>query len=199
MKKFSIALVIALAAVLSAAGCGNKANTNKLNKTDAKSAPQESAQEQLENYGKNASDNADMSMVDGKKLNEAKTEGNSENNDKIGGYQVKIEEAKVVDYGEEKAVLLSFSFKNDTASDVSFAGVMNVTAEQDGGTLPPVVVTGVDGYDSSTLAQNVSKGEKITVQRAYKLSDEENPIDVSVKAVDSANNAGEVKKTFEIK
>lgn len=199
MKKFSIALVIALAAVLSAAGCGNKANTNKLNKTDATSAPQESAQEQLENYGKNASDNADMSKVDGKKLNESKTDGSSDNNDKIGGYQVKIEEAKVVDYGEGKAVLLSFSFKNDTASDVSFAGVMNVTAEQDGGTLPPVVVTGVDGYDSSTLAQNVSKGEKITVQRAYKLSDEENPIDVSVRAVDSANNAGEVKKTFEIK
>ena len=60
-------------------------------------------------------------------------------------------------------------------------------------------MTGVDGYDSTTLAQNVSKGEKITVQRAYKLSDEENPIDVSVRAVDSANNAGEVKKTFEIK
>ena len=61
------------------------------------------------------------------------------------------------------------------------------------------MVNGVEGVDVSALAQNVKKGEKIQVQKVYKLMDEESPVTVSVRAFDVENNPGTIEKTFNLK
>lgn len=193
MKKI-ILITAALIITVSAAGCKNNENTSdntQNNSTD-------SVQQQLDNYGKDASDNVDMDKIEGTALKEAESEDGIKSGDKIGNYEVSIEDAKIIDYQDSKVVLVSFEFKNNSSQDINFAGAMSVEAEQGESELPPVVVTNVDGFDSTTLAQNVSKGEKIKVQKSYKLLDETTPVTIRVEAFDKANNEGNIEKTFNI-
>ena len=189
MKKILFITAAALIVAVSAAGCGNKAKTN---------TGENDVQQQLEDYGKGASDNVDMKKVDGVELKAAETQDSVQEAGKIGAYEVSVEDAKIIDYQDSKVLLVSFDFKNNSASEVNFAGVTSVSVAQGEAQLPPVAVTGVEGFDSSTLAQNVGKGKKIKVQRSYKLADDTTPVTVTVQAFDTANHEGSVSKTFNI-
>ena len=191
MKKILWITASALIIAMSASGCGK---TNTSNNTPAEN----DVQQQIENYGKNASDNVDMKKIDGIELKAAEPEGDVKDDGKIGAYEVSVDDAKMIDYQDSKVLLVSFEFKNNSSAAVNFSGVTSVDAVQGESPLPPVVVTGVEGFDSSTLAQNVEKGKKIKVQRAYKLADETTPVTVTVQAFDTVNNEGMVSKTFNI-
>ena len=193
MKKF-ILIMAALIITVSAAGCKNNENTSD----NTQSSSTDSVQQQLDNYGKDASDNVDMDKIEGTELKEAENEDGLKSGDKIGNYEVSIEDAKIIDYQDSKVVLVSFEFKNNSSQDVNFAGAMSVEADQGESELPPVVVTNVEGFDSTTLAQTVSNGEKIKVQKSYKLLDETTPVTIRVEAFDKANNEGNIEKTFNI-
>lgn len=199
MKKGFIA-ALALIMALSFAGCGNKKNTANSSKSTDTPTEEKTVQQQLDDFGKDASYNADMKKVDGKELKEEKTENSAPTENTIGSYDVSVDDAKVIDYDGNKVVLVSFGFKNNSDSEVNFSGVTVVDAEQNGSSLAPTVVNNVEGFDSTTLAQNIGKGKKITVQRAYRLSDEENPVTISVRAFDSnAQGKESVSKTFNVK
>ena len=199
MKRGFIA-AMALIMALSFAGCGNKKNTANNSKSTDTPAEEKTVQQQLDDFGKGASENADMKKVDGKELKEEKIENSAPTENTIGSYDISVDDAKIIDYNNSKVILVSFGFKNNSDSEVNFSGVTVVETEQNGSALAPTVVTDVEGFDSTTLAQNVEKGKKITVQRAYKLSDEENPVTVSVRAFDSNAQGNEsVSKTFNVK
>lgn len=183
MKKILL-ITAALVLAMSAAGCGKKA---------AKTG------DAVIDYGVNASENVDMDKVQGSELTDVNSSDGVSGNGKIGKYDVGIDMAKVIDYNNEKVVIITFDFKNNTAQETNFAGAMKVTVEQDGAALRPVNLHEVEGYDVASVAEMVGKGDKITVQRAYALADEVSAVNVTVRAFDAENNEGSVAKTFEIK
>ena len=183
MKKILL-ITAALAIALTAAGCGKK---------DKKTG------DPVTDYAVNASENVDMNKLSGDELTSVKPADGVKESGAIGKYEVGIDKAKVIDYNDEKVVIVSFDFKNNSSQDANFAGAMNVTIEQGGAELRSVNLNGVDGYDIASTAQIIEKGKKITVQRAYALSDNETAVDITVKAFDAENNEGSVSKTFEIK
>lgn len=183
MKK-TLLITAALVLVISAAGCGKKTETTGDPVTD---------------YGVNASENVDMNKIEGEELAVADREDEAVESGTVGQYEIGIKSAKVIDYNEEKVVIVSFDFKNNSAQETNFAGAAKVTIEQAGAALRPVNLNNVDGYDIASIAEMIEKGDKITVQRAYALSDEETPVDVRVNAFHSEMGEGSVSKTFEIK
>lgn len=183
MRK-NLFIAAALIFAVSLSGCGKK---------DEKSG------DAVTDYGVNASENVDMEKVQGDKLEVAESAEGVSDSAEIGNYEVGIDEAKVIDYNDEKVVIVTFDFKNNSSQETNFAGAMKVTIEQEGAALRPVNLNEVDGYDIAAVAEMVKKGDKITVQRAYALSDEETPINVSVSAFHSEMGEGSVSKTFEIK
>ncbi len=182
MKKILL-ITAALAIAVTAAGCGKK---------DKKTG------DPVTDYGVNATENVDMNKISGDELTAAPSNGVKESG-AIGKYEVGIDKAKVIDYNDEKVVIVSFDFKNNSSQEANFAGAMTVTIEQDGADLRPVNLNEVEGYDIASVAQMVKKGEKITVQRAYALSDDKTAVNVTVKAFNSESNEGSVAKIFEIK
>lgn len=194
MKK-TFLIISALIVSMSLASCGAK----NAKKQDTNTAPEGSVEQQLADFGKNASDNVDMNKIEGEDLTAAENAEGTESKGDLGVYEVSIDDAKVVDYNDKKVVLVSFSFKNNSSSDINFAGAMSVEAIQGESVLAPAVVTGVEGFDSTTLAQNVSKGEKIKVQRAYNLADGETPVTFYVDAFDKTVSDATVEKTFNLK
>ena len=194
MKK-TFLIVAALIVSMSLASCGTK----NAKTPDTNTASEGSVEQQLADFGKNASDNVDMNKIEGETLTEAENAEGTESKADIGVYEVSVDDAKVIDYQDNKVVLVSFSFKNNSSSDINFAGAMSVEANQDTAVLAPAVVVGVEGFDSTTLAQNVSKGEKIKVQRAYNLADGETPVTIYVEAFDKTVSDASVEKTFNLK
>lgn len=189
MKKALLFTAASLAVVMMFTGCGKKGGDN------SSTEPKTEMEQQLASYGKNAAENVDIDKVEGETL-DAESGGNSKG--KIGDYEIKIEEAKVVDYENAKYFLVQFEFKNNGSEDINFAGAVKVETSQEN-KLPPSFVNDIEGVDVSALAQLVSKGEKINVQKIYRLMDDETPVTVSVRAADGQKGSGVVEKTFKIK
>lgn len=196
MKRNILIALLAAVLAVSLAGCGTKTST----KTS------QSEKDQLADYGKNASDSANMSKVSGTSLSEDTSASDSDvkASGKIGSYEIGIEDAKMIDYTDKtagttgKVLLVSFSYKNEASAAATFSSVMKVSAEQNEKSLAPTVVTDVEGFNSETLAQSVKKGEKITVQKSYAIKDTESPVTITVKGFDATKNAGSVSKTFKL-
>ena len=88
----------------------------------------------------------------------------------VSNNDISIEEAKLINYDDSDVVVVSFEFTNKTDSDQSFSGVYDIVAEQNGSSLAPATVIGVDGVELLTLSQNIAPGETITVQKRTSLT-----------------------------
>ena len=113
----------------------------------------------------------------------------------VSNNDISIEEAKLINYDDSDVVVVSFEFTNKTDSDQSFSGVYDVVAEQNGSSLAPATVIGVDGVELLTLSQNIAPGETITVQKAYKLDSKSSPLEITVQPF-SSDDESFVTKTF---
>ncbi len=142
---------------------------------------------------------SDMSKVDGKELDTVKTDGvNDTDSTEIGSFEIEIEDAKVIDTEDGKAVVVEFYFKNNTPSEKTFDGIFKVDAEQGGSTLNGATVVDVEGVDILSATTAVPAGGDAEVQRVYELNDEEN--EVTVRAyVYGEPEGGMVTKTFKLK
>ena len=196
MKK-SLIVIAALILAMSVAGCGKKAeNTNttpqQTAQADASGAYENgSATETLD--GQDYSKNVDMAAVEG---TEAKSDTKADSySGEVSNNDISIEEAKLINYDDSDVVVVSFEFTNKTDSDQSFSGVYDVVAEQNGSSLAPATVIGVDGVDLLTLSQNIAPGETITVQKAYKLDSKSSPLEITVQPF-SSDDESFVTKTF---
>lgn len=194
MKKCAF-LTAALILSLALAGCtgGNKTDNADTQQDEAVATTAEVVQ-----YDENFTDadkSVDMNAIDGKK---AKTADAGNAKGEIDGAEVVIGDAVVIDNGEGKAIIVSFEFKNNTATDISFSTLLSTDANQEDAYLTPSIMLRTEGFVPETFAQTVGTGDKITVQRAFDLYDDETPVTITV---ESAVNSGDarVEKTFNIK
>ena len=123
-------------------------------------------------------DTADISKVDGILLNSDTAA--EETRAEIGGTEVSIGDAKLINYEGSDVVVVEYTFKNNNDIDKSFTGIVRADGYQDDMTLTPTVVTGVDGVDMMTLSQNIGKGHQISVHKAYRLKSKEDIIEIQV-------------------
>ena len=158
-------IIAALAAVfaLSAAGCAQKADNGDSQNGAART---ETPQEDNVSY----SENVDMDKVDG---TEASSSSDKDEFDgKLTKANITIEDAKVIDYEDEKVAVISFKYKNTADEKQQFTSSLRARAYQNGAELRPVVVNGVEGIDLMSQTEYVDPGKTITVQQTYRLEDE---------------------------
>lgn len=182
-----------------AAADGNAASsteTNDIASGTAASEPktEEQVKEELDNFAKDADKNANLGKIDGDKL---KGEGGDKTD--MDGYQVSIENAvKATDADGSSVIVVEYSFKNATSATTKFDSVLKSTATQNGKQLPVAVTYESEGYDILTIAQDVESGDKITVQKAFKLTSDTDAVEIEVRRTDSASTAGSISKTFSL-
>ena len=194
MKKCAF-LTAALILSLALAGC---TGGNKTDNADTQQDESVATTAEVVQYDENFTDadkSVDMNAIDGKK---AKTADAGNAKGEIDGAEVVIGDAVVIDNGEGKAIIVSFEFKNNTATDISFSTLLSTDANQEDAYLTPSIMLRTEGFVPETFAQTVGTGDKITVQRAFDLYDDETPVTITV---ESAVNSGDarVEKTFNIK
>lgn len=191
MKK-SIALMISAIMVLAIAGCSNKKNdtTQTPAADNAPAATQETIGTALENTSKEV----DMDKIDGKELNDVDTE-----NDEavLGRYEIAVDDAKVIDYNNEKVLIVSFDFENNTSDQIAFDGAMSVKVTQNDTELRGTVVTGVKGVNINSAFEPVKPRKDITLQKAYIIEDETAPVNVAVYKYGEEGGAA-ATKTFNL-
>ena len=189
MKK-SLIVIAALILAMSVAGCGKKTeNTN--------TTPQQTAQADASGAYENGSATETLDGQDySKNVDKAKSDTKADSySGEVSNNDISIEEAKLINYDDSDVVVVSFEFTNKTDSDQSFSGVYDVIAEQNGSSLAPATVIGVDGVELLTLSQNIAPGETITVQKAYKLDSKSSPLEITVQPF-SSDDESFVTKTF---
>ena len=135
-----------------------------------------------------------------KLVDENKTLNNLANYDQLTGLQSRrMFMERIKDSEDNKFVVICIGdiddFKKINDSDQSFSGVYDVIAEQNGSSLAPATVIGVDGVELLTLSQNIAPGETITVQKAYKLDSKSSPLEITVQPF-SSDDESFVTKTF---
>lgn len=184
MKKALVIAAASLILVLSVTGCGCK------NNNAGTSGGNSGAQDVEQNYSKNV----DMDKVEG---SQASSDTDKDvYKGKIGDTEVSIEDAKILDYENEKVAVVSFTFKNNGDEPVSFTSALEVMATQNDNKLPPAVVSDVEGVDMLSISDLVGKGQTITVQKAFKLRSQDVPFVVDVMPFTTDENSTIVEKTF---
>ena len=127
------------------------------------------------------SDMVDINKVDGIVLN-SDTDA-EDTHVTIGDVEVSIDDAKVIEYDGETVAVVEYTFKNNGDAEANFAGVVRADGYQDDHSLVPTVVVDVDGVDMLSLSQNIGKGQQISVQKAFRLRNEEDILEIEVTEV----------------
>lgn len=211
MKKRIIAFAAILALAVSMTGCGKKAE-KKSNITDsnavtdtasqnsaesgatAEAKTEEQIKEELDNFAKDADKNADLSKIEGTQL-----KGDAAAKGSLNGCEVEIDKAvKTQSADGSSVIVVEYIFKNKTSETTKFDSVVKATAVQNGQPLPVAVTYEAEGYDILTVAQDVKSGDKIKVQKAFKLISDTDAVEATVSSTDTASGAEPVVKTFSL-
>lgn len=177
---------------VTAASDTNTAGTE--NNTDSAEEPAPTSK--YDEYFTDADKDVDMEAIDGDK---AKVAEDSNAKGDVNGSEVKIGDAKIVEVDGEKVIVVSFDFKNNTAEDVTFNGLLRVDANQEDAYLNTSLTLDAEGYVPETLVQIVGSGDKITVQRAFTLYDDTTPVTITVENAVNPYGDTRLTKTFNIK
>ena len=192
MKKLCFALAAVLSVTLLFTGCGKKSDPT------AGMSEADKLQYQVEHFAEDADKSADSSKIDGTKATTA--DGSDKGKGTINeAYKVSIDNLVVTTHEDRTVAIVDFTFKNNSTQPVNFSGAINVLASQNGMELTPAIFqTELEGYSPNTIMQSVEKGEKITVQKAFSLTDAETPVEIQLSTyTDTVNNL--VTKIFDIK
>lgn len=172
MKKRLLITAAALTLILSAAGCGQTDDADTAAQ-DSQSAEQTDVSEAYtaREYSEDQeySEYVDMDAVVGEEATSESSKDDFEGT--LGNAEVTISDAKLIQYEDEDVAVVSFKYKNTGDEDMPFTGALKVEAYQNDESLPAATVVGVDGVEMLSMVENVSKGDTITVQKAYKLRD----------------------------
>lgn len=186
MKKI-IAMTAVFALALSMAGCGNKDTAD--NTQSGTQATQETQVDVSENY----SEKVDMEKVEG---SEAASETEKDvYKGMLGNYEVEIGDVKVIEYEGDSVAVVSMEYKNKSSKTMPFTGALVATAYQNGNEIPEATVVGVEGIEMLAMVENVEPGDKITLQKAYKLRDN-SPMTVEVRQFQSEDVEEVLQKEF---
>ncbi len=140
----------------------------------------------------------DMEKIDGTELKSDSKETSGE----IGNYEVSIDDAKMIEAEVEgenkKLVVVSFTFKNNSSKAVAFDNVLKVDAIQNDLALNAKPVSGVEGLNMRSGVEIIDSKKTNRVQKAYVITDEQTPVEISVYKADEDNSAS-ISKTFNLK
>lgn len=209
MKKNIIIAILALMLAVSAAGCGQKKNSNSAlvdgqtttQATDSVSATptagaassgseqkdsstsqseQNNSSGSSDNFAEDSDKKVNMNKIEGTK---AKTDNSGKKGDgKMTTCQVAIDEVKILPFEGAYMIVVQYNFKNTSDSELNFAGEVYAEAYQDGMELSPAVFQGtLEGFSPETTMQKVEPGKSIKVQKGYVTSDPNTPIEVYVR------------------
>lgn len=213
MKKLlSILLTAALA--LSIASCGKKtvSDTGKSNHTPETTSEGTFVRKDGETSAivdtdgnaipgtsqDNASSEVDMSKFDGETLSVAEsTDSSLPSSAAIGNFDVSIDEAKIIERDGNKAVIILYSFKNNTSYPKSFDSVMATEVTQNGLSMQPTVITDIDGITALAACENIEPGEEINLQKMFVITDTQTPVDVLVYKYGEADGT-QISRSFKL-
>lgn len=89
----------------------------------------------------------------------------------LGDYHVEINSAFLVeDYGENPALVVNYSWTNNSDETTSAMVAVHEKAFQDGVQLDPAILISVDGYEAGTSMKEVRPGTTIDIQCAFELT-----------------------------
>lgn len=209
MKKNIMIAILALMLAVSAAGCGQKKNSNSAlvdgqtttQATDSVSATptagaassgseqkdsstsqseQNNSSGSSDNFAEDSDKKVNMNKIEGTK---AQTDSSGKKGDgKMTTCQVAIDEVKILPFEGAYMIVVQYNFKNTSDSELNFAGEVYAEAYQDGMELSPAVFQGtLEGFSPETTMQKVEPGKSIKVQKGYVTSDPNTPIEVYVR------------------
>ncbi|MGN1115090.1 MAG: DUF5067 domain-containing protein [Candidatus Ornithomonoglobus sp.] len=181
MKKKSMAVILAAMLILTMASCGSKKTDNSTDTNTAATENTAAVQYPTDEDGniigtkqEGAVDEVNMNKVKGEKLSQTTPEDDSlQASGELSGIKVSIDSAKLVDTNEGQAIVVAFTFKNDTANPVSFDGLFDVEATEGGVSFTPTAVVGVEGINVTSPTQLIESGQTATVQKTYEYNGEE--------------------------
>lgn len=189
MKKF-LALLLVLVMAISISGCGKDEVTQDTGLVD------ENGNVVAGTTIEGAGQEVNLDAVEGDTLTVA--ESDSEDKLTADSYVVSIDEAKAIDYNDQKNIVVTFTFKNKGKEAVAFDNIMVADVYQGDKTLIGNVVQGVEGINILSAVERIEKGDTTTVQKVFKLLDEETPVRVVVYEY-SNMGANFISKTFNLK
>lgn len=109
---------------------------------------------------------------------------------------VKLGETKVIkDYEGKPALLVNYSFTNNTDKKQSFMMAIKDSAFQNGIGLNDAITMGKE-YDSQLQMKEIMPGKTLNVQAAYVLDDTETPVEIQIAELISFDD--EVLDTFTV-
>lgn len=179
MKKRSLAIIMAALLSLSLASCGGKVADNADNGATPDAAATESVYETdkdgvvVGTKQDGAVEEVNMDKVKGEKLKETTPYDETlKSSGELGGLKTSIDDAKLIDTVDGKAVVVSFTFKNDTSQPVSFNGMFDVLVTENNAKFSPLAAVGVEGINVNAASELIESGKTATVQKTYAYSGE---------------------------
>lgn len=99
----------------------------------------------------------------------------------LGDYHVEIKNAVLAsDYEGNPAIIITYSWKNNSEDTTSAMSVFMEKAFQNGVQLDTAIVTNSDIYDSESTWKDIRPGASLDVQRAYELTSETGSVEFEI-------------------
>lgn len=116
----------------------------------------------------------------------------------LGDYKIEIKDATLTeDYAGKPALVVTYSFTNNSDTEQSFMVAVSDQAYQDGVQLQTTVPAFGSDIDTSSQMSNIKPGATIEVPAIYSLSNTTSDVEVEVSELISLSDA-KVVKTFSI-
>ena len=164
-----------------AAQTNGSADTGSAAQTNGSADAQQSSSD-VDNFAANASDNIDMDAVDGEYL-QVSADSVGSPSEELGVFEVSIDSAKKFVLDGNTYVVFAIDYANNSSETTTFTSTINALAFQDGMQIAPAALPSLpEGIDTTATMQRVSSGEKITVQKVFKLDDTTTPVELQVSA-----------------
>ena len=175
----ALMITVACSAVLDSASSGSSSAAAKPSSASAQVSSAASESAPAAESEESADDDADT------------TKGASDK------FAVSIDSAKLVDdYDGEPAVVVTYTWENNSDDTASFLVQLDARCYQDGVQLDPAFVT--EGMDEDDTLTNVKPGYSATVQMAYSLKNTESPVEVEVSEMFDFNKTVIASATFDM-
>ncbi|HIT31923.1 MAG TPA: DUF5067 domain-containing protein [Candidatus Enterenecus stercoripullorum] len=109
------------------------------------------------------------------------SEPTAQNAADVGDYHVEIKSAALAeDYEGNPALIVTYSWTNNSEDTTSAMVAVSCSAFQDGVSLDTAIIANSDIYDSDSFMTEVRPGTTIDVQAAFVLGNTESPVEVEV-------------------
>lgn len=115
----------------------------------------------------------------------------------VGNYHIVLKDAAVVKDYDEKAVIITYMWTNNSDETTSAKSALDVNVFQNGVSLEPAFIYS-ENYDDEAALKSVRPGASIQVQDAFYIEDMSD-IDVEVTESWGFEDTGTVYKTFSLK